>query len=74
MSNTLHAVLNKELKGVAILVHIEIACINLGNNVLDVEGSIELWRLFQFKDDFLKMVVRRKDRDNADGDSKLFNT
>ena len=60
MSYTFHTVFNKELEGVAILVHIKVSCMYFGNNVLDVESSVELWAFFQLKNNFLQVIVAWK--------------
>jgi hypothetical protein len=42
MSHTLHTVFNEELEGVAVLIHVEVASMNLGDDVADVTGGIKL--------------------------------
>ena len=68
MSNTFHTVFNKELEGVSVFVHVEVASINLGNDMLDIKCSIEFGLFFQLKNDFLQVVVRRKDSNYANWD------
>jgi hypothetical protein len=36
------AVFNEELESVSVFVHVEVACINLGYDMLDIECSIKL--------------------------------
>ncbi len=71
MSDTLHAVFNQELEGVSVLIHVEVASMHLGKNVADVTGSVEFWRLFQFKDYFFQMVVAWKDCNDNQGSRSL---
>jgi hypothetical protein len=40
--HTFHAVFNEELESVSVFVHVEVACINLGYDMLDIECSIKL--------------------------------
>jgi len=57
MSDSFHAVLNEELESVPVLVHVEVPCMNLSNDVPDIAGSIELIALFKLEYHLLQVIV-----------------
>ena len=71
VSDTLHAVFYQELEGVAVLIHVEVSSVHLGEDVADVTASVEFWRLFQLKDHLLQMVVAWKDCNDDQGGGSL---
>ena len=64
MCNSLHAIFNQELVSIPILVHVEITCMYLRNDVFNIECTIELLALLKFKYHFLQMIVPREDPNN----------
>jgi hypothetical protein len=68
MGYSFHAVFNEELESVSVFVHVEVACINLSYDMLDIKCSIKLGGFFQLKNYFLQVIVRRKDSYYADRD------
>lgn len=71
VSYTLHAVFYQELEGVSVLIHVKVASMHLGDDMANVAGSVEFWRLFQFKDHLLQMVVAWKDCNDDQGSRRL---
>jgi superfamily II DNA or RNA helicase len=68
MGYSFHAVFNEELESVSVFVHVEVACINFGYDMLDIECSIKLGGFFQLKNYFLQVIVRRKNSHDTDRD------
>ena len=71
VSYTLHAVFYQELEGVTVLIHVKVASMHLGDYMANVAGCVEFWRLFQFKDHLLQMVVAWKDCNDNQGSRRL---
>lgn len=62
MGHTLHAVLDEELVGVAVLAHVEVAGMHLSDNVSDIAALVELGALLEFEDGLLQVVIGREHR------------
>ena len=71
VSDTLHTVFHQELEGVTVLIHVKVASMHLGDNMTNVAGSVEFWRLFQLKDHLLQMIVAWKDCNDNQGSRRL---
>jgi hypothetical protein len=64
VADTLHAVLDKILVVVSVLIEVEILGAHLGDDIFDVKHFPELFRFFKLEDRFLKVIVTWKSRGN----------